>query len=778
MRKIAVCLVLGVILFALTTAPAFADEQLYSIAREHQDEVFAGIPNAPWGLVFTARDTVISNIQDMPPGVHQWTAKEINKILFSGIWTSGSTKQQLVQNLAALEQKYSDIPPVYYNPDIVELTEPAHESPVLNAPEPVEPDSFWGEELEQAEQNASFPEKIAAQVVVALPNFLVDVLDLQEPVTLIFQEVPDSLKGTAREPEGFIPAEDLILYTFRDREFQAVAMMYETFRAFLPVVLVIILVGVGVMLYLAAWGNQRVDLRQRLLNIVVALASLVLAPYLWHIVFKINWTVVMMAKTAFAHLGSVSFFELLYRPGTTSLGMALVSLVAAIGVGTLNWQYIMRKLTLGVLIMVFPLVAAISIVKRGVLDIWVREFLSNVFLQSAHAIAFAFFILFTAYASDSPQFFWYAMAFIMGINGIASLVRCLIGAETVGGGLGQVAGAAIGVGSLFALGRMVMVGMGSSVGHKAAQSIGIGTGGGGGNAPPSDGGGGFTAGSGNSASLTTLGPAGWRSASTGSKIKAVGLKSAGIGARAVGKAAQAAGVGIGALGGALVSGVMDGNAGAGLAAGMSLGAIGGDMVQQRIQGFGDTMSGIADEHLATGNNIGTIARQRLGIFDAAQIFDPQSAGAIGRTAFGTPGAVGGYAVGTVAIGLNKLGVGEKAAQRAKSMNTYLGQVQSQLVSSSTILKNITPKLNLAKEKVEYARATFGKGSPQYREAMENYDNLSAQISSYKIQQLQAQNAISSSSIQQEFARLREQQEKGKQLESGMLDDWAWKERGE
>lgn len=720
--------ILAVALLFSLASPALADDALYSIARQHENEVFEGVPSSDWGFLLPSQEQIMANIQNMPSGVNNWTKQDIDTILFQGVYTTDEAKETIRQNLALIEQKYLIQQPVAQD--------------------------FWGSELEQVENTASFPEKIAAAVVVALPNFLVNVLDLQEPVTLIFQEVPDDLKGTSQEPDGFIPAEDLILYTFNDGEFQAVAMMYETFRAILPIILVVLLVAVGAMLYVSAWGNQRVDLRQRLLAIVVALVALVFAPYLWQIVFEVNWAVVQIAKSTFAHLGSISFFGLLYRPETQSLGMAIVSLIAAIGVGTLNWQYIMRKITLGVLIMIFPLVAAISIIKRGVLDIWVREFVSNVFLQSAHAIAYSFFILFTAYAGDSPQFFWYAMAFIMGINGVAGLVRRLIGAETVGSGMGQAVGSAVGLGSALALGRMAMMGMGSSVGRTAANSLGIAGGG------PTGGpaGGGPTLGG--PASPSTGGITGFRSASASVKRNAGALKTAAAVSKAAGKAAQIAGVGIGALSGAMIDGVLTGNGSSGLAAGASFGAIGGDKIQSGFNRVGNTASEIADEHLTTGESVSSIAQRKTGVFDSAQIFDPYQSKAVGQSLFGAPGAAAGYAVGhatsLAAPVLNKIGVAKEPVKRAKAMNDYLAANESGYLQSSQEIQNIKPQVSLAKEKMDYARSVFGEKSSQFHQAVDNYNDINAQYSGYKIQNLETGSALQSNEIQNEFRRLRRQ----------------------
>ncbi|MHB1418653.1 MAG: hypothetical protein ACYCX4_03560 [Bacillota bacterium] len=618
---------------------------------------------------------------------------------------------------------------------------------------PLAPSPLEG--LNAYEEQTGFPERMAASIVVALPNFLIKVLHLKEPMELVFGEQPNFARPDLQALyKNDKPSDNpSIFYTFREGEFKAVGMMYDNIVRFLPFLLVIAFLGLGLMMFVAAFGGeQRAGLSHYIQGVMVALLAIAFAPYIWKVAFDLNRLLVIMFRNALNGLPantSFSFFDILWQPTTRSLAMAIVSLVAAIGVGALNFQYIMRTITLGVLIFTFPLVAVVSIVKRQVAEIWVREFATNVFLQAAQAGAYAFFILFTRQAANPPtsDYFWYCLVFIVGINGISILIRNLIGAETMGGRMGSV-GNALGLGSMLAMGRMAAMGMGR-------RTVGSRLGLGGGGSPGQSGGtsalgevGAGMMGGASSAAAFAFGKNG--------SMAAEGMSGLAKAAGAAGLAAKGASVVAGAMGGALVTGALTGDAGLGLTTGSRLGAVGGDVLQGKLQGAGAALQGIADENQATGESVGSLAKQRMGIFDMAQLYDGKSASQVGRNILGTPGAIAGSAVSAGARAMSRLtGLGSRSMGIAGQMRNAQTNRQNQLFSATKNLNNVAPHLERAKQESNYHKLVNGENSAHYRVANDKYNQISAQAAAYKVQQIDAQWQMSSPGIKDEFAKLRD-----------------------
>lgn len=340
-------------------------------------------------------------------------------------------------------------------------------------------------ELEETDKKTDYGERFVASILMAIPNYLVDVIGLDDPMTLIFNMPPEWKANDIQEkidkernksyPDGYkidrllkdleetkkeidIYKNERYLHTFSEGEFRAIATMYHTIDEYLPLSLVVAIAILGYLLLgsIIRGGEQRGGIKLYVEGVLVAILLLKFGPYIWQTIFNANNLLVNIAKSSVHDKVGFSFLEVLYNPEAKSLGNACIGLIAVTSIGVLNWQYIMRKIILAILIIVFPVVAiaGISPGKRSALVIWIREMVSNVFLQAVHAFVFAFFINYIYEADTTGKVFWTSIAFLLGINMVSGLVRRILGAESVGSGMVGGVGAALGVGAIFAMSRM------------------------------------------------------------------------------------------------------------------------------------------------------------------------------------------------------------------------------------------------------------------------------------------------------------------------------------
>ena len=158
----------------------------------------------------------------------------------------------------------------------------------------------------------------------------------------------------------------------------------------------------------------------------------------------------------------VSFLDMLYNPATANVAMTIVTFLAVFMTATMNFQYMIRMITIGVLYAFTPVAAVLSIVpeKRSDVSTWFNELAGNIFTQAIHAGALTFIMkTITAFNSSDTlksKAFWVAMAGMVGLNGVAILIRSLMGLEEFkyNSALGFSANM-LGLAPLLGLGRMV-----------------------------------------------------------------------------------------------------------------------------------------------------------------------------------------------------------------------------------------------------------------------------------------------------------------------------------
>lgn len=441
-------------------------------------------------------------------------------------------------------------------------TLPAEESPAAGSPGKG-PQQSMEERRAEYKTQISWPEKLAASVIAAIPNWLVTVAGLYDPLELIFM-----IDHGAPWQDGLPAMRDLpYWHVFSANEMQAVSVFYDGLAQFVPVWLVVamVLLALGA-LYNTANPQSKLGLREYLLGFALSMLLLKFGAQMLGFVFDVNYALVkqfILIALPFLDAkgwGAQDTFmgALILADQNITIGDAIVAFIAALAIAVLNFQYIMRKINIALLVGLIPIVAVVSIApaKRYALGIWFRELIANIFLQAAHAAVLAFLLL-IIHASEADtqmglyattQAFWIKWIAILALVGLTGLVRSVIGAETVGSGPMGAAGAMFGVAGLLALGRMIRPAAGAA-GAAGRAAAGGGPGG--------------------------AGVAG-----------AAGV-ARGLGTRIGMGALQAGGVITGAVAGGMIMGAATGDPDAGVAIGGALGTRGAGRVAGRSAGGDD-----------------------------------------------------------------------------------------------------------------------------------------------------------------------------------------------
>lgn len=335
--------------------------------------------------------------------------------------------------------------------------------------------TMFGEDFDPADRSGTnlFGRNIA-RALTAVTEFIWNWLGVQDPIMLIFQR---DTRLTDSDHSYFTEPDDLIAYTFTRHEFQIIDRFYSTIRAVAPW---LILAGAVIVAYFLMFSNvaeSRGKAKNIFLGLVAAPALLFLGPYLMEPIFWFNRLLVEIAAHVMGDAVNRPWLSVFYHPDNIRLGYALLSIFMIIMAVILNFQYIVRKIMIAVLLIIFPVVAILAITPttRPVLNIWVREMLSQVFMQAAHAFTYAIMVslIFVSASNGAAQASattfppaYLAVATFIALNSITNVIRSLLGAtSTESGGL---VSSALGIGAVMALGRMAM----TATGKGASQAAG------------------------------------------------------------------------------------------------------------------------------------------------------------------------------------------------------------------------------------------------------------------------------------------------------------------
>ncbi|WP_027092997.1 hypothetical protein [Cohnella thermotolerans] len=314
-----------------------------------------------------------------------------------------------------------------------------------------------GDQIEKQTDKPGLAERMVAELFISPVNWFLKTLGMQDPVILVFQKNPAAssddafLQGNCAGKEEC--ASDLTLGVFETGISDAIDALYGVFEHFVPFPLVIALLLIGM---LALFKGVSVEGRSRVKDyaaaFVVALLSLKFGYYLWSFtagIVKFFTDLIWAALVDFGVQPDL-FLYMLWGNGAgydhavsvKSLGVALIVVAAALMIVILNYQYIVRKIMLMVLIVLFPVTCVLTVFPRfrHSLQIWWEEFISNMILPAAHALALGLFFLMLRFFNAGMSL-WVIIVYFFALPMIANMVRKLVGAQESGGGIwGNIAG--------------------------------------------------------------------------------------------------------------------------------------------------------------------------------------------------------------------------------------------------------------------------------------------------------------------------------------------------
>jgi hypothetical protein len=312
-------------------------------------------------------------------------------------------------------------------------------------------------------------EKYLAKLLMSIGNWLIDVSNAQDVSVLVFQR-PEVISGSGDMLSNTTSAhrEDLILNIFPNGFFDAISVFNTFFTRLLPIPIMVIFVGVGLFLLfdLMQSSEARSKWKDVLMGTIVTIILMRFGHLLWDWIIFVNYIIVDGIYLVLKDNGVVvtRFVDTIWDSsqygeltGTQSLGVALMIIVATFMTFTLNYQYTMRMITLGLLIILFPFVLLTSIIpsRKGGLNLWFSQFTTQVFMQTGHAVALGLF--FYTLTKVPTLGFWLVLSMLFGLPAMADIVARIVGAftgEGAGGGFKSSANNMSGLASLMAVGRL------------------------------------------------------------------------------------------------------------------------------------------------------------------------------------------------------------------------------------------------------------------------------------------------------------------------------------
>ena len=350
-------------------------------------------------------------------------------------------------------------------------------------------DRFFGEDFDPscAEQNPSFLARNIARAIAGIGDFIAQRLGIKDPLMLIFQrhtrpEVrytplehcphmghvigggEEVLLVGADADKFWVKPANLIAYTFTPQEFQVIDTFFSALRAIFPYFLILGILYAGFVAITAKSTEDVLGQKSVTIGLLFAPVILYLGPHLLEPLFWLNKIIIETVASAMGDIVNQPWLSVFFIPDNVNLGMALLSLVAVIAAVLLNFQYTVRKIMIGILILMLPIIAisAISPHTRKTFGVWFSELCANIFLQAAHAIVYGVFVVFMFIPPGTegdptttlPPVF-VGLAMLLGLNSMAQLVRTMFGLPSAGGGMLGAAGGAVGVGSMLAMGKML-----------------------------------------------------------------------------------------------------------------------------------------------------------------------------------------------------------------------------------------------------------------------------------------------------------------------------------
>lgn len=568
----------------------------------------------------------------------------------------------------------------------------------------------------------SYGESFIAGILISFVKWAMNMFNLSDPVLMVFNHKPRANTSDtfmAGGVYGAIPADSLVLGIFPMQFFQAVTILYTAFQALLPIPLILMLLIMAIMHMINSGTAQgRSKIKEYAQAFIVAVVTIRFGAYIWTAIISLNEFLVKLIWAYMLQSGvkPAFFMDMIWGTGQQgfmsatamgSLGMAILLILAAMMVLAMNYQYTMRIIILGLLIVIFPLAVTLSIFPgfRHSLQMWFKEFVANVILQLAHALALgAFFITLNMPGMNDGVSFWLMLTYFAGLPSIAGLIRELLGLQ--GGSSSRVMngiGALTGIASMAAMGRMVMKRpIGQSAGGDTENGMiehlmgSSGSSGGSGVSLSSFGG-----------SLPLAG-----ATSLSGKIAQTGLNAAGsiMGNKGVQTAGKFALGATAAMAGGALTSAMTGNAASGAMLGIGAGSVIGKGTGSFVGSAGGHIKGVA-QTLSTGGSVKDVGQNII----AGSM---QKGGVLASAGWGLQSAV------------NKVSsvVGKSDVFSAPS---YIKGNKTMLNSASRGMQELHPQIEMAKAKYDFAKAHYGADSKEAEPAKAQYANLTTKFNEHE-----------------------------------------------
>lgn len=317
------------------------------------------------------------------------------------------------------------------------------------------------DEPDKVVDKPDWAERLAASLIAAPAKWLLGVVGLYDPLELVFGDFISQGVSGDYQRVGSLP----YLSTFTESEWNALNEFYGKVNEIIPIELVLVVVFMGLAYWYASTKpDAKVTFREYVAGLLLAMVLLRMGGMMIAFLFDINKLLVAQFYGAIGNkitegASFLTAFISLEQDGY--IGSAILFIVGVTTVSVINWQYIIRKVMIALLIGLLPVVAVISIINRESLTIWFREFTANIFLQASHAAILAFLIVLGKSSGGSQggvlttSQFWFTLVALVSIPSMSVLIRKLFGAEGIGTGVGGALAAGVGIGSILAVGRMI-----------------------------------------------------------------------------------------------------------------------------------------------------------------------------------------------------------------------------------------------------------------------------------------------------------------------------------
>ncbi len=624
---------------------------------------------------------------------------------------------------------------------------------------------FDQDDLDTLEENVDFPEAMAARTLMAIPNAIIQLLKLEDLVPLVYGKTPpkyyrlehtndNAAQNEPVEDPDWIPPENKIYGIWTPKEAALILSATQTVKNLLPVALVAALGVIGFMMLWGSNSSQNAEMVKSLgQGLLVMIVLIKFTKVIWGLLFGINNFFVDLAwKMLSDNERAVNFLSMLWRPGTKSLGMAIVATLVSFMIATMNFQYMVRKIMLGFLFIMTVFVAYASLFqsRKEALTIWKGETIGNIFLQSTHAFALTMFV---KWLTVNPSF-WTAMAFLLSMNSISVVIRNTMGLSRFDGrSVPSMAGNMLGLGALMAVPRLI----GAVSGRKHAKA--------------------GTTLSGVAESATETGG---KAVSAAASVTAKSVQAAtgtGVGSplanwarRTAVKAPGIIGASVLGTGGMFAGGMAFAAAGQSSAAGMMIGGVGGSVTGSKVgQSAGRTAAHtvplIADMYkshkMGSSTSIGDYLNEKSGFYDNSQLSDVNQMIDIGGNKASILFGEGAREAGQI-YGEIKGRYKNRAGKRAKEISTnqindavkdgrkydydnstfksavdhevntrntsYLSRKHEQVANYKVKLDDAAKEEEIAKVRLQMVEAENGKYTPEYQVEYENFESAKAKLS--------------------------------------------------